>query len=99
MTSAARHTSDKSGDRRLSAVVLPIHARLCNTKTFLTGTTESSYPNTMKQSTKPKTYWAAVRVKRGYIRDVRLFDSFDAASRLVSRWRSRINPDYDEAAV
>lgn len=53
----------------------------------------------MKAKPKRKTYWATVKVIRGFVDEVRLFDSFDAASKRENWWRRRINPDYDEVAV
>ena len=53
----------------------------------------------MKLKTKPKSYWATVKVVRGYVNEVRLFDSLDAATRRENWWRPRVNPDYDEVAV
>ncbi len=49
--------------------------------------------------TKTPTYWAAVKVLRGYVEEVRLFESFAAAAKAENRWRPLINPDYDEVAV
>ena len=43
--------------------------------------------------------WVAVRVIRGYVHEARIFESKEAAQRTEQRWRSRLNPDYDEAAV
>ena len=43
--------------------------------------------------------WVAVKVERGYVSEARLFESLDAAQRTEKRWRARLNPDYDEAAI
>jgi len=46
-----------------------------------------------------KQVWVAVKVERGYICDARVYESAKSAKRTERRWRSRINPDYDETAV
>jgi len=43
--------------------------------------------------------WAAVKVIRGFVDEVLLFKSLEGASKIEKRWRSQINPDYDEIAV
>jgi hypothetical protein len=43
--------------------------------------------------------WVAVKVERGFICEARVYKSFSAAKWTEQRWRSRLNPDYDEAAV
>jgi hypothetical protein len=46
-----------------------------------------------------KRLWSAVMVKRGYVGEVRIYNTFQAASGTARRWRLGFNPDYDEAAV
>jgi len=53
----------------------------------------------MKHKSNHKQIWVAVKVERGYICDARVYESFESAKRTERRWRSRINPDYDETAV
>jgi hypothetical protein len=53
----------------------------------------------MKMKSNAKRQWAAVKVIRGFVNKVVLFDSFEAASKTEKYWRSRINRDYDEVAV
>jgi hypothetical protein len=53
----------------------------------------------MKHKRKTKPLWVAVKVERGYICEAKIYDSFDSAKRTEQRWQSRLNPDYDEAAV
>ena len=53
----------------------------------------------MKLKSNYKQIWVAVKVERGYICDARVYESFISAKRTERRWRSRINPDYDETAV
>ena len=43
--------------------------------------------------------WVAVRVERGFIADIRAYRDPALARRTERRWRSRMNPDYDEAAL
>jgi hypothetical protein len=53
----------------------------------------------MKQKRKLKKFWVAVKVERGFICKAKVFDSIDLARQTEHRWRSHINPDYDETAV
>lgn len=53
----------------------------------------------MMTARKIKPLWATVKVIRGFVDDVVLFDSYEAASKTEERWRARSNPDYDEVAV
>jgi len=53
----------------------------------------------MKNRSNHKQIWVAVKVWRGYISDARVYESFSSAKQTERRWRSRINPDYDETAV
>jgi transposase len=53
----------------------------------------------MKQKRNRKKLWVAVKVERGFISQAKVYESFDAAQRTVRKWRSRLNPDYDEADV
>jgi len=53
----------------------------------------------MKQKNRIKKLWVAVKVERGFICKAKIFDSLDSAERTERRWRSRLNPDYDETAV
>ena len=53
----------------------------------------------MKHKNYRKQIWVAVKVERGYICDAKAYESFKSAKRTEQRWRSRINPDYDETAV
>jgi len=53
----------------------------------------------MKQKRNHKKLWVAVKVERGFISKAKVYESFDAAQRTVRRWRSCLNPDYDEAEV
>ena len=53
----------------------------------------------MKHQKTTKPLWVAVKVERGYICEAKIYESFDAAKRTEQRWRSRLNPDYDEAVV
>jgi len=53
----------------------------------------------MKQKSDRKKIWVAVKVERGFICDARAYESFSSAKQTEGRWRSRINPDYDETAV
>lgn len=41
----------------------------------------------------------AVKVKRGFISEAKVYESRNAAERTERRWRVRLNPDYDEAVV
>lgn len=43
--------------------------------------------------------WVAVRVQRGFVSDVRAYDSEKPARRQERSWRRRLNPDYDETFV
>jgi hypothetical protein len=53
----------------------------------------------MKPKKVHKKLWVAVKVERGMIRKAKVYKSFDSARTMVHRWQSRLNPDYDEAAV
>jgi hypothetical protein len=53
----------------------------------------------MKQKTVSKKLWVAVKVQRGFICKAKVYESFGSARTIVRRWQSRLNPDYDEAAV
>lgn len=53
----------------------------------------------MKYKNYRKQIWVAVKVERGFICDAKAYESFKSAKRMEQRWRSRINPDYDETAV
>ena len=53
----------------------------------------------MRQNSNHKQIWVAVKVERGFICDARVYESFRSAKQTERRWRSRINPDYDETAV
>jgi hypothetical protein len=53
----------------------------------------------MKHKRKCKKLWVAVKVERGLISKAKVCESFFAAQRTVHRWRSCLNPDYDEAEV
>ena len=43
--------------------------------------------------------WVAVKVERGFICAAKVFESEQAAQQTEQKWRARLNPDYDEAAV
>ncbi len=43
--------------------------------------------------------WVAVRVQRGFVSDVRAYQTEKSARRLEKSWRRRMNPDYDEAVT
>ncbi|HEU0037698.1 MAG TPA: hypothetical protein VFR76_00330, partial [Verrucomicrobiae bacterium] len=43
--------------------------------------------------------WVAVKVERGFVSEAKVFESLNAATRTERKWRARLNPDYDEAAV
>lgn len=43
--------------------------------------------------------WVAVKVERGYVAEARIYKTPTAAEKIVKRWKIRLNPDYDEAAV
>jgi len=43
--------------------------------------------------------WVAVKVERGFICAAKVFESEQAAKQTELKWRARLNPDYDEAAV
>lgn len=45
------------------------------------------------------TVWVAVKVERGFVSEVRLFESAKKAQRIERRWRRSLNPDYDETGV
>jgi hypothetical protein len=53
----------------------------------------------MKQKRNRHKLWVAVKVKRGFICQAKVYESFDVAQRTLHKWRLRLNPDYDEAAV
>lgn len=53
----------------------------------------------MKQKINLKKLWVAVKVERGFICKAKVFESANLAKRAERRWRSRLNPDYDETAV
>jgi len=53
----------------------------------------------MKPRRTHKPLWVAVKVERGYVFEARLFKSLEAAQKTERRWRCRLDPDYDEAAV
>jgi hypothetical protein len=53
----------------------------------------------MKNKSNHKQVWVAIKVERGYISDARAYETFKSAKQTERRWRSRINPDYDETAV
>jgi hypothetical protein len=53
----------------------------------------------MKKRKKEAQLWVAVKVQRGFVCEARLFESLGLAQQTERRWRSRLNPDYDEAAV
>lgn len=46
-----------------------------------------------------KELWVAVKVERGFISEAKVFESEQAARQAERKWRARLNPDYDEAAV
>jgi hypothetical protein len=46
-----------------------------------------------------KVLWIAVKVQRGYISEAKVYRTCGAARRAERRWRTRINPDYDEVGV
>ena len=46
-----------------------------------------------------KQLWVAVKVKRGFVCEAKVFESAAAAKQTERRWRASLNPDYDEAAV
>jgi len=43
--------------------------------------------------------WVAVKVVRGFVSEAKAFESLEAAQGTERRWRTRLNEDYDEAAV
>jgi hypothetical protein len=43
--------------------------------------------------------WVAIKVERGFISKAKIFKSPVLANKTERRWRSQINPDYDETAV
>jgi hypothetical protein len=43
--------------------------------------------------------WIAVRIERGFPVEAVAFRDRRAAARQESRWRRRMNPDYDETGV
>jgi hypothetical protein len=53
----------------------------------------------MRKKSSRKQIWVAVKVERGFICDARVYESARSAKQTERRWRSRINPDYDETAV
>jgi hypothetical protein len=53
----------------------------------------------MKQKGIGKKLWVAIRVERGFICKAKIYESLAPARRAVRRWKSRLNPDYDEASV
>lgn len=67
-------------------------------------------PRTDKRTSRPtnparkgehphKDLWVAVKVERGFISEAKVFESEQAAGQTERKWRARLNPDYDEAAV
>lgn len=48
---------------------------------------------------KDKTIWVAVRVQRGFVSDIRAYESERSARHQESSWRRQMNPDYDETCV
>lgn len=53
----------------------------------------------MTQKIKRKNLWVAVKVERGYVTRAKIFDSLAETKATERRWRSRLNPDYDEVAI
>jgi len=53
----------------------------------------------MKHKSSLKKLWVAVKVERGFICKAKVFSSLNSAQKAERRWRSRLNPDYDETAV
>ncbi len=53
----------------------------------------------MRSSRVQAPLWVAVKVERGYISEARVFESLNAAEQTARKWRSLLNPDYDEAGV
>jgi len=53
----------------------------------------------MMSKRKDKTLWVAVRVQRGFVSDVRAYDSERSARRMERSWRRQMNLDYDETSV
>jgi hypothetical protein len=53
----------------------------------------------MKHKSNRKQIWVAVKVERGFISDAKAYESFDSAKQAERRWRSSLNPDYDESTV
>jgi hypothetical protein len=43
--------------------------------------------------------WVAVRIQRGFVSDVKAYDSEKSARRQERSWRGRLNADYDETCV
>ena len=43
--------------------------------------------------------WVAVRVERGFIVEVKAFATKKSAQGQEQRWRSAMNPDYDETGI
>ena len=43
--------------------------------------------------------WVVVRVQRGFISEVKAYNSEETARRKERTWRRYLNPDYDETSV
>lgn len=63
------------------------------------GKTAKCRKNPTRDGADTKGFWVAVKVERGFIREAVVFESLDKAKRTERKWRARLNPDYDEAAV
>src|SRR6266498_782371 len=61
--------------------------------------TSTTHRTKTKQTNCCEQVWVAVKVERGFISDAKVFESLSAAMRTERKWRARLNPDYDEAAV
>src|SRR5512143_495284 len=66
---------------------------------FLDGMSVCALGGELMNSEEKQEVWVAVRVRRGFITDIRAYDDPAPARRTERRWRSRMNSDYDEGAV
>lgn len=47
----------------------------------------------------PEKVWVAVNTTEGVFEEVRAFRTEGPAQKLLSKWRKKMNPDYDEADI
>ncbi|MGH7496014.1 MAG: hypothetical protein ACREOO_26980 [bacterium] len=43
--------------------------------------------------------WVAVKIKRGFLEEVKAFSSESEALKQEQDWRKMMNPDYDETGI